>query len=306
MSQPEKLSKYFQKCLHRGKGDLEAMLSGIRFRIEHDGQLLDPHKVPPAYRSEKLREYLREKGAHRTTLCGPTALRGDLNPKTKTHIIEFLKLVNKLPADKETLKKALDMCADLYVQKINSQTSTISIANTSNVQAAVAQLFSTHGTRATAGKLPQGLIYAILRLKYAKQNGDFSVVSKRTHAGDTQSGSPGDVRILEGNKLYAVFEVKGLKLDQFAIAKILPTHGRHEYPLFILGLDFVPYGLKAKLNGLENTFAINLEDYFWTVFSELTVAMKLSTSEILKQIIAIYNDEFCGNIEQDNTVRIEF
>lgn len=302
MSEIEILASYFEKYLHKGMGDLETMLSGIRYRLENGGKLLDPHKIPPGYRSQKLRDYLKKRGARRTSLWGATAIRGDLNPKTKGYIIKFLELVNELPSDYSTLNRALETCADLYVLKINSEKSTIEVALKSNVQTSISQLLRAHGSRATAGKIQQGLVYSLLRLKYPEN--EFMVLTKRTHAGDAQSGSSGDIRILKANKLHAVFEIKGIVLDRTAVDRILPTHGKHDYPLFILGIAFEPPSLKRKLNEMRNTFAINLQDYFWTIFSEIAINTTMTPVEILNSIIKIYNVAFCNKIEQDSTIKI--
>ncbi|GAG33144.1 unnamed protein product, partial [marine sediment metagenome] len=56
-------------------------------------------------------------GARRTTLWGPTAIRGDLDPDKKTHIIAFFELVNELPQDLDILQQAFDECAALYAEK---------------------------------------------------------------------------------------------------------------------------------------------------------------------------------------------
>ena len=107
MNHIEAAKRHFQRCLDKGMGDLEAMLAGIRYRLNSGGKLLNPTKRPPGYRSQKLRNYLKKRGARRTTLWGATAIRGDLEPEKKGHIIEFLKLVNELHAcmhDEELLE----------------------------------------------------------------------------------------------------------------------------------------------------------------------------------------------------------
>lgn len=304
MSKIGAVESYFKKCLNKGMGDLETMLSGIRYRLESGGRLLDPGKRPPGYRSEKLRNFLKERGARRTTLWGGTAIRGDLDPKIKGHIIEFFKLVNELPSDRETLKKVLEICCDLYVGKVNAETPRLEIALKSDVQATIAELLRKHGTRATSGKIPQGLLYSLLRLKYSSIGKEFSVLTKRTHAGDAQSRSPGDVRVLRAGELHAVFEVKAITLDKTAIDRILPAHGKHDYPLFILGFGFESPNFKSKLNEMKNTFAINLDDYFWTIFSEIAINTTMVPTEILGCLIKIYNEEFCDKIEQDNAIKI--
>lgn len=304
MSNIETVESHFRKYLGKGMGDLETMLSGIRYRLESGGELLNPSKRPLGYRSEKLRSFLKERGARRTTLWGGTAIRGDLDPKMKGHIIEFFKLVNELPSDRETLTKVLEICSDLYVGKVNAETPQVEIALKSNVQASIAGLLRTHGARATAGKMPQGLLYSLLLLKYSSIGNEFRVVTKRTHAGDAQSRSPGDVRLLKAGKLHSVFEVKGMILDKTAVDRILPAHGQHDYPLFILGLGFEPPDFKLKLNEMKNTFAINLDDYFWTIFSEIAINTTMLPTEILNCLVKIYNEEFCDKIEQNSAIKI--
>lgn len=267
--------------------------------------MLSPHKRPPGYRSQKLRNYLKERGARKTTLWGATAIRGDLEPEKKGHIIEFLKLVNQLPSDPGTLKEALNSCTDLYVQKVNSETPEIELPLSSTVQTSIVQLLSTQTSHATAGKIPQGLVYALLKLKYRDSSMTINIFTKRTHAGDSQSGLPGDVRVTRDGRVSTVFEIKGKVLDTNAIDRILPTHGRHTYPLFILALGFRPSSLKREINEKTNTFAIDLGDYFWTVFSELAISTNMPPSTLLSDLINIYDEEFCEKIEHDSTIKIK-
>lgn len=305
MSQVEVLRRNFQSSLDKGLGDLETMIAGIWYRLNNRGNLLNPNKRPPGYRSQKIRNYLKERGARKTTLWGPTAIRGDLEPEKKGHIIEFLELVNKLPSDQATLKSALDACTSLYAQKVNTETPEIELPLVSNAQASIVHLLNTRVAHATAGKIQQGLVYALLRLKYEGSTKTIEVLTKRTHAGDAQSGMPGDIRILQDKKVSAVFEVKGMTLDRSAVERILPAHGRHDYPLFVLALDFVSSVLKQEINEKTNTFAVNLADYFWTIFSDLVISANTPPAELLRHLIRVYNKEFCEKIEHDYTIKIK-
>jgi len=302
MDQVEVLTRHFNECLDKGMGDLETMLAGIWHRLDSGGTPLTPNKRPPGYRSQKIRDFLKERGARRTSLWGATAIRGDLEPEKKKHIIEFLKLVNEIPV--HDLKRALNACADLYVQKVNLEMPEIEFPLASSAQASIVQLLRTQATHATAGKVQQGLVYALLRLKYQGFATPLKILTKRTHAGDAQSGVPGDIRISRNGEVLAVFEVKGMTLDRSGVDRILPAHGRHGYPLFILALDFEP-SLKQDLNEKENTFAMDLDDYFWTVFSETVVDSNTKPIELLRHLIDVYNEEFCEKIEHDRSIRVK-
>lgn len=298
----QRLAEHFRACLDKGLGDLETMLAGIWYRMENNGSKLDPGTVPPSYRSPKLRDYLRHRlGARKTTLWGPTALRGRLNPEKKQHIIDFLKVVNELPDDSEELRHAFEDCGKLYVHKVNAAVPEVVLPSESTAQM---KLISALRVGGTVGKIQQGIVYAILELKRRLKGEDFVVETKRTHAGDQQSGVRGDVLALRGNEPLTVYEVKGVTINRAAAEMILRTHGEHGYALFILGLGFNPPELKDKLSSLENTFAIGLEDFVLTLLSELVLATAISPEELLMELVKIYNVEFCDRIENDVSIKI--
>lgn len=295
--------KAFAANKDKGMGDLETMLSGIWYRLESDGAKLNPTKRPPGYRSERLRKYLRERGARRTSKWGGTAIRGDLEKGKKDHIIDFLRLVNELPGSKESLTRALEVCADLYIEKMNAEYPEIELPRGSPVKQQIDFALRTERSKAEAGKTQQGLVYALLRVRHSKSK-DVDVRTKRTHAGDLQSGFNGDIQVLVEGELTEAFEVKGKPIDETEITRVLETHGRHDYPLFILAPDFVPRTKKDELNAMENTFAVDLDDFYWTTFAEICVERKEGTSKLLTELVEAYNEEFCEKIEQDPSIRI--
>ncbi len=293
--------KLFSASLNQGMGDLETMLAGLRYRILHPSEKLDPNARPPGYRSQILRDQLKKEfGARRTSLWGGTALRGNFDPRKKSHIIQFLKSVNKLPADPRVLKLAFGECARLYAKKVNDLYPAIILPEDAPAQRQLLHALSTP----SEGKAQQGIAYALLRLlcKYAAPGR--TVETKPTHAGDAQSQRPGDIQVLQGNALIAVYEVKAFQLDQAGVDRLLPTHGKHDYPLFVLAESFKPTELKTALSSMGRTFAISLVDYCLAVFSELCLVTGRQPDELLREVIEVYNEEFCEKIENDESIKI--
>jgi hypothetical protein len=110
---------HFQANLGVALGDLETMLAGLWYRLQHEGAQLNPRAIPPGYRSPALRVFLREVcGANKTTKWGPTALRGGDLKASKQHIIAFFELVNQLDASE--LQSLLKACGLAYAQHVNT------------------------------------------------------------------------------------------------------------------------------------------------------------------------------------------
>lgn len=291
---------YFERNIQHGMGDLETMLAGLWFRLHNDGALLDPHKRPPGYRSPRLREYLRETcGANRTTLWGPTAIRGDLAEADKGHIITFLELVNQVSSDQ--IARTLEACGRMYATKVNNEYGAVVLPALSTAQLRLIDALRTHGT---VGKIQQGLVYAALVVEQRQRGGGLRIETKRTHAGDQQSGRPGDILVFSGDLLVTAYEIKALTLTQAGVSRVLPSHGTHDYSLFVLALDFRPRSLQDELNGYQNTFAVSLVDFMLTKLADIQSIAGDSVADVLVEIVDVYNREFCENIENDPTIRI--
>jgi hypothetical protein len=289
---------HFNAWRGQGLGDLETMLAGIRYRIRSRGAKLNPTARPPGYRSENLRQQLREMGATKTTLWGPTAIRGDLAADKKGHIIEFLELVNEIPA--HLLEEAFNRCARIYVEKTREEHPPITLPAASTIQK---RLFT--GLRSGGkGKIQQGLVYSVLEVERRLTAAGYEVSTKRTHAGDWQSGEKGDVRITKAETVQAIYEIKALPLSQAEKERVLGTHGAHDYPLFILAPGFDPADIKDEVNSLENTFALNLEDFIITKLSDIIVSASIHPDDLLTHILKIYNEVFCTELENDPSIRI--
>jgi len=297
----EEVVSVFSANIHQGMGDLETMLAGIWYRLRHEGQKLDPRARPPGYRSQNLRDLLKkEYGAHRTSLWGGTALRGNFDPKKKAHIISFLKAVNRLPNDPRVLEAAFSRCARLYASKVNSLHPEVVLPKDAPIQRQLLQALNTP----SEGKVQQGIVYALTRMLTKRQAPHRSVTTKATHAGDAQSAQLGDVRVLEGDKPLVIYEVKAFPLDQAAVDRILPAHGSHSYTLFILSLGFKPPELRTVLCSMENTLALNLVDHCLAIFAGLCSISGESPQALLQELILTYNEEFCDKIENDPSIKI--
>ncbi len=291
---------HFENCLNYGMGDLETMLAGIRYRLQYRGKKLDANYPPPGYRSSLLRDYLKsEYGARRTTLWGATALRGRMKPETKGHIITFLELVNAI--DESELQNTLDACGKLYARKVNEENEAFVLPANSVAQT---QLITALTISGTVGKVQQGLVYAMLLLEKQLSEAQLDVHTKRTHAGDAQSGIKGDVSLESSGNPVVIFEVKGLTLDSGGVDKVLELHGRHHYPLFILAVGFRPSKLQDELNMLENTFAVRLIDFMLTKLAELAAQSKKTPDALIRELIDIYNVAFCEQVENDESIKV--
>lgn len=290
--------KHYQSNLDKKWGDLETMIAGIWFRVTNDYALLNPTAIPRGYRGTRLRNFLiQDCGARRTTKWGATALRGDLK-QTKKHIVEFYELVNAVPDDE--LAGILKACGLLYANKINAETPEIIIPPVSAVQQTLVSALQTTGT---LGKVQQGLVYAVLLLERRILANDLTIITKATHAGDLQSGIKGDVILLDGRDIVAAYEVKGHQLTEPNMQRILETHGQHDYPLFVVATAFAPL-LQDKLNSLENTFAIHLIDFMLSLLGQIQAVSRQGLAALIRELVEIYNDEFCEKIEQDTSIKI--
>lgn len=302
ISAVEEVVQLFGRSIDQGMGDLETMLAGIRYRLLHPGERLDPYARPPGYRSQNLRDQMKKEfGARRTSLWGGTALRGNFDPKKKAHIIAFLKAVNRLPDDRKMLETAFAQCARLYASKVNSMHPEIVLPKDAPIQRQLLQALNAP----SEGKAQQGIVYALTRMLAKRQAPHRSVVTKATHAGDAQSAQLGDVQVLEAGKALVVYEVKAFPLDQAAVDRILPAHGRHAYTLFILTLGFKPPELQTVLCSMENTLALHLVDHCLAIFAGLCSISGESPQELLKELISTYNEEFCEQIENDPSIKIQ-
>lgn len=291
---------HFKSQLDKGMGDLEAMLAGIRYRVTKKGQPLDPTKRPPGYRSPLLRDYLRVNcGAIRTTKWGPTAIRGDLGPD-KQHVIDFYTLVNRVPPNQ--LEHLMYQCGLLYARKVNAENPSIFLPKESSTQVKLIEALQTGGT---VGKVQQGLVYATLLLENQLSETDYHILTKPTHAGDTQSDMLGDVLVLtQTGQVTQAYEVKGINLTKSGATKFLELHGNHMYPLFILALGFKPRSLQDDLNSLENTFAAHLTDFILVKLADLALLARKPVTAVLNEIIEVYNTKFCEEIEGDRRIKI--
>lgn len=291
---------HFRSHLDKAWGDLETMLAGIWSRIQY-GELLNPTGRPKGYRGTGLRNYLKDVcGARRTTKWGATAIRGDLDPAKKRHIIEFFDLVNEVPANE--LNDLLKACGALYAQTVNAVTSDIVIPALSSAQKTLVSALRRTGS---VGKIQQGLVFAALTLENRLLQRGLVVATKSTHAGDLQSGVRGDIVLLDEQTIVASYEVKGHKLNQELKSQVLETHSIHSYPLFIVAGGFTPLTLQDELNALDNTFAVNLVDFLLTLMGELHVSTRRGLDNLIPELISIYNTEFCEAIEQDTSIVIQ-
>ena len=290
---------HFEANLDKGWGDLETMFAGVWYRVTHNYSLLAPTEIAPGYRGTRLRNYLiNECGARRTTKWGATALRGDLK-QTKKHIVEFYELVNEVPHDQ--LLHVLEACGLLYARKVNSETPEIVIPPLSAAQQTLVSALRTSGT---VGKVQQGLVYAALVLEKRVLNNELTITTKPTHAGDLQSGIKGDVILLDGTEIVASYEVKGHLIGEAIARQVTEAHGEHTYPLFVVAAGFVPPMLQDDLNTLDNTFAVHLVDFILTVLGEIQALSRRGLGPLIRELVEIYNSEFCEGIEQDTSIMI--
>ena len=209
--------------------------------------------------------------------------------------------MNQLPV--ESLENVLYQCGLMYAETVNNINLNIVLPSLSNPQIQMIAALTSVGT---VGKVQQGLVYATLLLENELRSTNLSVMTKPTHAGDSQSGAKGDIIVSRSDTILSSYEVKGNIVTQSTADKVLSTHGKHQYPLFILALGFHPLTLQTELNSLENTFAVHLVDFMLTKLSDICVQHDADIQSVMHMIIRTYNSRFCEEIENDDSIKIQF
>lgn len=281
-----------------GLGDLETMLAGIWWRRENLHGVLESSGPAPGYRGTKLRRYLRERGARRTTKWGATALRG-LFRTEKQFIQRFYELLKRLEA--EHLTEALEGCADAYVLYSNTHSPAQPALSRSEPQRVLQEAL----TRKSQGKIQQGLTFSALRLRI-RYGLPATVESKPTHAADAPSGEPGDifVRRRTSQSPLMVIEVKAGTVSEDDCLHVLNAHGNHDYLLLLCAGRFKTISARELFNEFERSIAILTEDFVLSEFASTVIQSGKDADDLIWELLDIYNVEFCDHIENDESIKI--
>ena len=143
----------------------------------------------------------------------------------------------------------------------------------------------------TLGVSQQALCFASTRILYEGLGPEYFVRSKRTWAGDAQSGVHGDIHVGVGEDLRLVLEVKAHVVDRVKLAETLIPHGVHRYCLTIIAQDFEP-DLKER----EGLLFVRMPDYVTTVLAQAAASRGISTEAVGGLVLKAYN-RYVKNVE---------
>lgn len=285
---------------NRGLGDYQTMLAAVWNKRKRP-DLIQPNKqLPVGYRSTVMPEYVFRKFGTRLLRWGATAIRGDLTEK-KAHISRFIELVNDLPGDITELEEVFDSAAKMVADYITARSPLIKLPSASTAQQVLNQLLKTK----SQGRVQQGLVYALLKVLNERDSG-LTVRTKVVFAGDAQSRQRGDVDVIQNDgAIRVVFEVKAQQLDALTYESVVRTHtgtGTRDYPVFILAESF-----KANLEGeYQDVFTVRLRDFCLTILAEIVSTKALTSNEVIRHILEVYNNDFCHLIQHDPTLRVDY
>lgn len=285
---------------NRALGDYQTMLRALWNKRENPTLIQAPTKLPAGYRSLAVREYVRQQYGALLPYWGPTAIRGDLTEK-KAHISTFISLVNELPNDGVEVNKALESAAKIVADYINAKSPIIELVAATEPQQVLNQLLTTKSN----GRIQQGIVYALLKVLHEGVP-SITVRTKAVFAGDTQSGRPGDIEVIENqDKIRAIFEVKAQRLNVNLYEDVVRTHtttGERNYPVFILVDDYKT----DTFNEYQDIFIIRLRDFCLTILAEIVSSKGISSSESIRRALDVYNSDFCDFIQKDRTLRVDY
>ena len=158
------------------------------------------------------------------------------------------------------------------------------------------------------GRVQQGLVFSALRRRYGASK---KITTKKTFAGDEQSSlsgtiQRGDVQVWAEDAVAITLEVKDAIIDATAWGRVQATHGEHDYALFVLGAAYHPPALQQEISSLMATYALHLADFLLTLVFTIAADENQMPSDVLAEVLTIYNQEFCEEVENDPSIRIDF
>ncbi len=222
----------------------------------------------------------REYGIRGVPIWGASAVRGDLNDD-KEHIRRFIDLVNGLEEEQVNVNKVWDSAVAWFKAKMNAEHPPIEINPEGGFLDVVSQLCAI----SSGGIIQQRLCEAAATIYCRAIDSGFTCRSKRTFAGDAQSGEKGDIQIVANERLVCVVEVKAHEIDEAKIQEIMESHGLFDYPL-VIAAD----GYKGIQPAYRNVILVKLRDFIQILIVFAAMNLKHSVDETAKSVLLEYNN----------------
>jgi hypothetical protein len=322
-SREDPVVAHFQSCLKVkpgadghlrpgiAKGDCTIMLQLIRMKLddfETQIDLTNPGRFRGTSRLESdMRVVLGPDSIPHLTKWGASHMRGsfrdDENRGNKRHLIELVRRLNGYEGSLAQLQDVYEDCIARHHRFWEGFSLKLLVQAEDPFQKRLLTILSVH----SFGRVQQGLVYSALRRRYGATA---RISTKKTFAGDEQSSlsgrlQRGDVQVWLDETVAIAVEIKDAVIDKTAWTRVQATHAAHDYALFVLAAGYRPTKLQQSISTQSNTYALHLADFLLTLIFMVAVEEKRSASEVLSEIASIYNQEFCGEIEQDSSLRIE-
>ena len=292
-------------------GDCVILLMLIQMKLKDFNEQIDEEN-PGRFRGtaqleQDMRLVLGPDARIHVTEWGGSHIRGgkfrsDEKRGNKKHLIEMIRILNSYEGTPDELQEIYRECIIAHTAFFDSFSIVKSFQKEDTFQSHILKLLSSP----SLGRVQQGLVFSALRYRYGSRK---NVVTKKTFAGDLQSSAggtlaAGDIQIWEKQRLAIAIEVKDAVVNKQVWERVRRTHGEYEYALFLLCKSLTPK-IQAEINSYANTFAIHLIDYFLTIIFETAVDKAEDPRKSIRNIIEIYNNEFCMKIERDHKICIE-
>jgi hypothetical protein len=293
------------------KGDCAIMLQLIRMKLDDFDARIDPVN-PGRFRgtSQLESDMKRVLGSVRKihiTKWGAShmrgALRNDEKRGNKRHLIELVDLLNSYEGTPSQLQLVYDDCISRHHRFWDGFSLKVLTQADDPFQKQLLSLLSLH----SLGRVQQGLVFSALRRRYGSSR---RITTKKTFAADEQSSlsgqtQRGDIQVWSDETVALVLEIKDAIVDKTAWARVEATHATHDYALFVLGNGYRPATLQQEISSSSSTFALHLEDFVLTLIFMIAADENRSPKDVLSEILLIYNEEFCLEIEDDASIRIK-
>ena len=313
---------HFQSCLKvkrhpdsnlkpdMAKGDCIIMLQLIRMKLDDFGKAIDPSN-PGRFRGTTvlktdMNRVLGLVSKLHFTKWGAShmrgALRNDDKRGNKRHLIQLVEILNRYSGTPRQLQEVYDHCIQLNHRFWEGFSLKVQVQQDDPFQKRLLSLLSLQ----SLGRVQQGLVFSTLRRGYGDTK---KITTKKTFAADEQSSQSGivhrgDIQVWADDLVAIALEIKDDVIDETAWGRVEATHSEHDYALFVLCVAFRPTTLQYKICSLASTYALHLADFLLTLVFTIAARENQTPSNVLDEIVTIYNEEFCGEIENDSSIRI--
>lgn len=292
------------------KGDCCILLQLIRMKLDNFQSKIDPAN-PGRFRGttvlmQDMKDVLGDVPRLHVPKWGAShvrgALRDDLRRGNKRHLIQMIELLNAYASAPTDLQRAYHDCIRAHHTYWESFSIVVTFQSDDPVQAKVLQLLAIP----SLGRVQQGLVFSTLYRRYGKVH---RVTTKKTFAGDDQSSrgevvQRGDVQVWRASQMLLAVEVKDAIIDEVGWGRVSSTHGKHDYPLFVLGIGFSPPKIQQTISSQSLTFALHLADFVLSTMALSSIDEGVPLQAVLSQVLEIYNSVFCDQVENDPSIRI--